>query len=117
MTTTGRNTARPPVRDLVAVFGLGIAGTLVPVVGWVVGVWLVAGGSSWSRREKAVGVIAPIVGLLLIVALVAGAAGVDLGVSVALAVPLTLSIASAIGAVYLALRLVAHKRAAEAGAR
>ncbi|HEX6254279.1 MAG TPA: hypothetical protein VFZ70_00570 [Euzebyales bacterium] len=117
MATTGRTAGRPPARDLAAVFGLGIAGTLIPVVGWVIGVWLVVRGSSWSPSEKLIGIVGPIVGMLLIVAVVAGAAGVDLGVSVALAVPLTLSIASAVGAVYLAARLVAHKRATEVAGR
>lgn len=37
--TSGRQ--RPSARDIAAVFGLGVAGTLIPVVGWLIGVWLV----------------------------------------------------------------------------
>jgi heme A synthase len=117
MAMSGRTPGRPPARDLAAVFALGVAGTLIPIAGWVIGVWFVVRASSWSPSEKLLGLVGPIVGLLVIVAVVAGAANVNLGVSVALAVPLTLSVASAVGAVYLAARLVAHKRAAEATAR
>jgi len=105
---------RPPARDIVAVFGLGVIGTLIPIVGWLVGVWLVVRATAWSAREKAAGLVVPIVVLLAVVALVAAASGADIRLPVFAAVPLTLSLASAIGAVYLALRLVAHKKAAGA---
>lgn len=108
---------RPPARTLGAVFGLGVVGTLVPVVGWLVGAWLVLRAPSWSRREKATGLLGPIVVLLGSVAVAATLLGAEVGLPVLVAVPLTLSIASAVGAVYLALRLVAHEQAAEAGAR
>jgi hypothetical protein len=98
----------------VAVFGLGVIGSLIPVVGWLVGVWLVVRATAWSAREKAAGLVVPIVVLLAVVALVAAASGADIRLPVFAAVPLTLSVASAIGAVYLALRLVAHKKAAGA---
>lgn len=98
-------------------FGLGVAGTLVPILGWLVGVWLVARGSSWSAAEKVVGLIGPIVVLLVAVAVVALAFGADVRLPALAAVPLTLSIASAIGAIYLALRLVAHRKAAGSGLR
>lgn len=100
-----------------AVFGLGVAGVLIPVVGWFVGVWLVARGTSWSTGEKVIGLLGPIVVLLAAVATAAVAFGADVRVPVLAAVPLTLSVGSAIGAVFLALRLVAHRRAAERGAR
>ena len=67
MATTGRTAGRPPARDFAAVFGLGIAGALIPVVGWVIGVWLVVRGSSWSPSEKLIGIVGPIVGMLLAV--------------------------------------------------
>jgi len=110
-------TGRPPARDIAAVFGLGVVGTLVPIVGWLVGAWLIARATSWSAREKLVGVVGPVVALLAAVGVVTVALGVDVRLPVLAAVPLTLSIASAIGAIYLALRLVAHKRAAEEGVR
>lgn len=109
----GDRRSRPRVRDVAAVFGLGVVGTLIPIVGWIFGVWLVVRASSWSVLEKVVAVAGPIVALLVCVALVAVVAGTDLRLPVLAAVPLTLSIASAIGAVFLALRLIAHKRAAE----
>ena len=105
---------RPPARDIAAVFGLGVVGTLVPIVGWMVGVWLVVRARSWSTVEKALAIAGPIVVLLAGVALLATAFGADLRLPVLAAVPLTLSVASAIGAIFLAARLVAHKRAAEA---
>lgn len=108
---------RPPARDIAAVFGLGVAGTLVPVAGWLVGVWLVVRATSWSAREKVAGLMGPIVVLLVVVATVAAVLGADVRLPVLAAVPLTLSVASAIGAVYLALRLVAHRRAAEEARR
>jgi len=111
------STDRPPARDIAAVFGLGVIGTLIPIVGWLVGAWLVARATSWSAREKVVGVIGPVVVLLAAVGVVTLALGLDVRLPVLVAVPLTLSVASAIGAVYLALRLVAHKKAAEAGRR
>lgn len=114
---TRGTTARPPARDVAAVFGLGVAGSLIPIVGWMVGVWLVLRASSWSVAEKLVGLVAPIVVLLVAVAVLAVAFGADVRLPVLAAVPLTLSIASAVGAVYLALRLVAHRRATEAGLR
>lgn len=105
------------MRDIAAVFGLGVVGTLVPIVGWLVGAWLVARATSWSAREKLVGVVGPVGVLLAAVGVVTLALGVDVRLPVLAAVPLTLSMASAIGAIYLALRLVAHKRAAEEGVR
>ena len=108
---------RPPARDVAAVFGLGVAGTLIPIVGWMVGAWLVVRATAWSAREKTAGLVGPIVVLLAAVAAVAAASGADVRLPVLVAVPLTLSVASAIGAVYLALRLVAHKKAAEADRR
>lgn len=102
---------RPPVRDVAAVFGLGVVGTLIPVVGWVVGAWLVVRATSWSTAEKAVAIAGPIVVLLAGVALLATAFGADLRLPLLAAVPLTLSVASAVGAIYLAQRLVAHKTA------
>lgn len=113
-TRTTRATARPPARDVAAVFGLGVVGALIPIAGWVVGVWLVLRATSWSTREKLVGLVAPIVVLLAAVAVLAAGFGADIRLPVLAAVPLTLSIASAIGAVYLALRLVAHRRDAMA---
>lgn len=107
---------RPPARDIAAVFGLGVVGTLIPILGWLFGAWLVARATSWSAREKLVGVIGPVVSLLAIVAIATLALGADVRLPLLAAVPLTLSIASAVGAVYLAVRLVAHKRAAEDGA-
>lgn len=106
--------ARPPARDVAAVFGLGVVGSLIPVIGWVIGVWLVSRASSWSAREKLAALLGPVVVLLVAVALAAVAFGTDVRVPLLAAVPLTLSIASAIGAIYLAVRLVAHRRAAEA---
>jgi hypothetical protein len=107
-----RRRGRPPARDVAAVFGLGVAGSLIPIAGWVVGVWLVLRASSWSAREKLLGLVGPIVVLLVAVGVLAAALGADVRLPVLAAVPLTLSIASAIGALYLALRLVAHTRAA-----
>lgn len=118
MSSASRDRAgRPPARDIAAVFGLGVVGTLIPIVGWLVGAWLVARATSWSAREKLVGVIGPVVTLLAVVAIATLALGADVRLPVFAAIPLTLSIASAVGAVYLALRLVAHKRAAEDGVR
>jgi hypothetical protein len=107
---------RPPARDITVVFVLGIVGTLVPVIGWLIGVALVLRASAWSAREKAVAVVGPVVMLLAVVALVATAFGADLRLPLLAAVPLTGSLSSAIGAIYLAQRLVAHQRAAEARA-
>lgn len=104
---------RPPARDVAAVFGLGVVGTLIPIVGWLVGVWLVVRASSWSTVEKAVAIAGPIVVLLAGVALLATAFGADLRLPLLAAVPLTLSVASAVGAIYLAQRLVAHRRSSE----
>jgi hypothetical protein len=109
---------RPPARDIVVVFVLGVVGTLVPVVGWLVGIVLVLRASAWSGREKAVAIIAPVVVLMAAVTLVALAVGNDIRpLPLLAAIPLTSSLSSAAGAVYLALRLVAHKRAAEANTR
>lgn len=46
--------ARPPARGIAVVFVLGIVGTLVPVLGWLVGGGLVLLASAWSGSEKAV---------------------------------------------------------------
>ena len=108
---------RPPARDITTVFVFGIVGTLIPIVGWLVGAALVTRASSWSAAEKAVAILGPVVALLAVVALVAAGLRADLGVPLVAAVPLTTSLGSAAGAVYLALRLVAHQRAAEAGRR
>jgi putative Mn2+ efflux pump MntP len=108
---------RPPARDVTTVFVFGVVGTLVPVVGWLIGITLVLRASSWSAAEKAAAAIGPVVGLLAVVALIARATGTDLRLPLLAAVPLTTSLSSAAGAVYLALRLVAHQRAAEAGHR
>jgi 4-amino-4-deoxy-L-arabinose transferase-like glycosyltransferase len=106
---------RPPTRDIAVVFVLGIVGTLVPVIGWLIGVVLVGRASAWSRAEKAVAIVGPVVVLLVAVVLVATAFGANVRpLPLLAAVPLTSSLSSAIGAVYLAQRLVAHKRAAEA---
>lgn len=106
---------RPPARDIAVVFVLGVVGTLVPVIGWLVGVVLVARASAWSSREKAVAIVAPVVLIMAGVALAATAFGADVRpLPMLAAVPLTSSLSSAIGAIYLAQRLVAHKRAAEA---
>ncbi|CAN5902488.1 hypothetical protein BH23ACT10_BH23ACT10_11860 [soil metagenome] len=51
--------------------------------------------------------------LLAGVALLATAFGADLRLPLLAAVPLTLSVASAVGAIYLAQRLVAHRRSSE----
>jgi hypothetical protein len=107
---------RPPARDITVVFVLGIVGTLVPVVGWLIGVALVLRASAWSGAEKTVAIVGPVVVVLAVVALVATAFGADLKVPLLAAVPLTSSLSSAIGAIYLAQRLVAHQRAAEAAA-
>jgi uncharacterized membrane protein len=108
---------RPPARDITTVFILGIVGTLVPIVGWLIGAALVLRASSWSTVEKAAAIIGPLVALLAVVALIATATGADLRLPLLAAVPLTTSLSSAAGAVYLALRLVAHKQAAETGQR
>lgn len=108
---------RPPARDVAVVFVLGVVGTLVPVIGWLVGVVLVLRASAWSGREKAVALAGPVVVLMAVVAPVTMALGANVRAPLLVAVPLTSSLSSAIGAVYLALRLVAHKRAAEAEAR
>jgi hypothetical protein len=106
---------RPPVRDIAVVFILGIVGTLIPVIGWLVGVVLVLRASAWSGREKAMAIVGPVVVLLAVVAVVAIAFGANVRpLPMLAAVPLTTSLSSAIGAIYLAQRLVAHKRAAEA---
>jgi len=107
---------RPPARDITVVFVLGVVGTLIPVVGWLIGVAAVLRASGWSGREKAVAIVGPVVVLLAVVAAVAAASGADLRLPLLAAVPLTGSLSSAIGAVYLARRLVAHQRAAEAQA-
>lgn len=108
---------RPPTRDIVVVFVFGVVGTLIPIVGWLVGVTLVVRASAWSPVEKAVAIVAPIVVILGGVALVTTAFGADVRLPLLAAVPLTASLSSAIGAIYLAQRLVAHKRAAEAEGR
>jgi hypothetical protein len=108
---------RPPSRDITAMFVLGIVGTLVPIIGWLVGVVLVLRASSWSSGEKAVGILGPVVVLTVVVALAATAFGANLRLPLLAAVPMIGSLSSAIGAVYLATRLVAHKRAAETRAR
>jgi hypothetical protein len=106
---------RPPVRDIAVVFILGIVGTLIPVIGWLVGVVLVLRASAWSGREKAMAIVGPVVVLLAVVAVVAIAFGANVRpLPMLAAVPLTTSLSSAIGAIYLAQRLVAHKQAAEA---
>ncbi|HSK90642.1 MAG TPA: hypothetical protein VK875_04950 [Euzebyales bacterium] len=106
---------RPPARDIAVVFVLGVVGTLVPIIGWLVGVALVLRASAWSGREKAVAIIGPVVALLVAVAVAATAFGADVRpLPMLAAVPLTGSLSSAIGAIYLARRLVAHQRAAEA---
>jgi hypothetical protein len=98
-------------------FVLGIVGTLVPIIGWLVGVVLVLRAFSWSSGEKAAGILGPVVVLTAVVALAATAFGASLRLPLFAAVPMISSLSSAIGAVYLAHRLVAHKRAAETGAR
>ena len=109
---------RPPARDIAVVFVLGVVGTLVPVIGWLVGATLVLRASAWSGREKALALAGPVVVLMAVVMLVTMALGTNVRAFPLLAaVPLTTSLSSAIGAVYLALRLVAHKRDAEAEAR
>lgn len=109
---------RPPARDIAVVFILGIVGTLVPVIGWLVGVVLVLRASAWSGREKAVAIMAPVVVLMTVVALVATAFGDHVRpLPLLAAVPLTGSLSSASGAVYLALRLVAHQKVTEAKTR
>ena len=106
---------RPPVRDIAVVFILGVVGTLIPVIGWLVGVVLVLRASAWSGREKAMAIVGPVVVLLAVVAVVAIAFGANVRpLPMLAAVPLTTSLSSAIGAIYLAQRLVAHKQAAEA---
>lgn len=106
--------ARPPARDVAVVFVLGVVGTLVPVLGWLIGAGLVARASAWSGSEKAVAIVGPIVLLLAGVALLATAFGGNVRpLPLLAAVPLTTSVGSAAGAIYLALRLVAHRRAAE----
>ena len=106
---------RPPVRDIAVVFILGVVGTLIPVIGWLVGVVLVLRASAWSGREKAMAIVGPVVMLLAVVAVVAIAFGANVRpLPMLAAVPLTTSLSSAIGAIYLAQRLVAHKQAAEA---
>ena len=109
---------RPPARDIAVVFVLGIVGTLVPVIGWLVGVVLVLRASAWSRREKAVAIVAPVLVLMAVVTLAAMAFSDSFRpLPLIAAIPLTSSLSSAAGAVYLAQRLVARKRAAEANAR
>lgn len=109
---------RPPARDIAVVFALGIVGTLVPIVGWIVGVVLVLRASAWSRTEKAIAIVGPFVLLMVAVALAATAFGANVRpLPMLAAVPLTGSLSSAIGAIYLAQRLGAHKRAHDAARR
>lgn len=104
--------ARPPARDIVVIFVLGVAGTLVPVLGWLIGTGLVLRASAWSGSEKAVAIVGPLVVLLAAAALLVTAFGGDLSpLPLLAAVPLTTSLSSAAGAICLALRLVAHRRA------
>lgn len=101
-------------RAVLTVLGFALVGVLVPVVGWLVGVWLVVRTPAWSATEKAVGLLAPPAVLLAGFVVLALAADAPVA-PVVLALPITLSLASGIGAIHLANRLVAHKRAGEVG--
>lgn len=107
---------RPSARDVAVVFALGVVGTLVPVIGWVLGIWLVLRASAWSRGEKAMAVLGPPIVILAVVTVVAAAFGPGIRpLPILAAVPLTTSLSSAVAAVYLAMRLVAHRQAVSRG--
>lgn len=112
-TRTTAGAARPSGRAIGAVVGLAVFGTLIPIVGWVVGVVLAARCSDWSVTERVVAIVVPLAAMLAIAAVGVTAAGYDIRLSM-VGVPIILSLSSAVGGIFLAVRLVAHKRAAEA---
>jgi hypothetical protein len=99
---------RPGGWELASIIVLAVAGTGLPILGWLVGMALVHLSDVWTERDKTIAVIAPaiVVGLVVVVSAAVGDTGIlllDLG---PLAVFLVLGgpIAGLLGAAYLTVR-------------
>lgn len=104
--------ARPGWWELVSLITLVVAGTGLPIIGWLVGIGMVVLSDVWSERDKTVAVLVPAVAVAATIVAAAalgpsGTAVLELGPA-AVAVLLSGPIAGWLGGIWLTARLFAY---------
>jgi hypothetical protein len=104
--------ARPSSWELLSLITLVVAGTGLPIIGWLVGIGMVALSDVWSERDKTVAILGPAVAVAatIIAAAAVGPGGtpvLELGPA-AVAVLLSGPIAGWLGGIWLTARLFAY---------
>jgi hypothetical protein len=103
---------RPGWWELIAVVTLVVGGTGLPIIGWLVGIGLVALSDVWSERDKTVAILVPAVAVAATIIAAAafgpgGAPILEIG-PLAVAVLLSGPIAGWLGGIWLTARLFAY---------